>query len=92
MVDFHKALRRIKKEKNMAQIEVGAKNGGLIFRNTSDNPKSPALSGFITNEAGDKLADVACWYVTDRDTNERKLDKSGNPYLSIKISEVRKQS
>ncbi len=74
----------------MATINTNDKNGGLIFRNTSDNPKSPALSGFITNEAGDKLADVACWYVTDRDTNEKKLDKAGNPYLSIKISEVRK--
>ncbi len=76
----------------MANIDTAAKNGGLIFRNTSDNPKSPALSGFITNEAGDKLADVACWYVTDRETNERKLDKSGNPYLSIKISPPREKS
>lgn len=63
-----------------------------IFRNASDNPKAPALKGVLVRDNGDgtytDVAELAAWYVTDRETGEKRMDKKGNPFLSGKTKPV----
>ena len=63
-----------------------------IFRNNSENPKAPALKGILCTDNGDgtytDVAELAAWYVTDRETNEKRLDRNGNPFLSGKTKSV----
>jgi hypothetical protein len=64
---------------------------GTVWVNTKrDNPKSPVLSGNVMIDG--RMLRLAMWTVTDRQTNEPLLDKHGNKFYSVKVTEDTQQA
>lgn len=57
---------------------------GTLWQNKSDNPRAPVLRGSIYDEQCNEVR-VSAWWVTDRETGAKRLDRDGNPFLSLKL-------
>ena len=58
---------------------------GTVWVTNSSNPRAPKLSGDVTQLDGKKVR-VAMWYVTNRETDEKRRDKNGNPFFHVKLT------
>jgi len=56
---------------------------GVLFRNRSQNPRAPIMRGKVT--IGGVEYKLSLWTATDRETGEKKADKNGDPYWTIKV-------
>jgi len=59
------------------------KGSGLLFKNVSENPKAPVLSGFFEGLDGTKYK-IACWPCKNQQ-GQPHTDRAGNKYLTIQV-------